>query len=132
MNLDPVPPVALVVDDEPVARLMVKRALEKLGCAPVLEAADGISAQEVLRKHPHVALVLTDIMMPRMGGLEACLALRADQRFAALPVFMLTAKAQEADVQRGLAAGANDYIVKPFSPREVVARVASTLARTGH
>ena len=70
MNLDPVPPVALVVDDEPVARLMVKRALEKLGCAPVLEAADGISAQEVLRKHPHVALVLTDIMMPRMGGLE--------------------------------------------------------------
>ncbi|HSV57703.1 MAG TPA: SpoIIE family protein phosphatase [Variovorax sp.] len=70
MNLDPVPPVALVVDDEPVARLMVKLTLEKLGCAPVLEAADGIAAQEVLREHPHVALVLTDIMMPRMGGLE--------------------------------------------------------------
>ena len=70
MNLDPVPPVALVVDDEPVARLMVKLTLEKLGCAPVLEAADGIAAQEVLRQRPDVALVLTDIMMPRMDGLE--------------------------------------------------------------
>ena len=70
MNLDPVPPVALVVDDEPVARLMVKLALQNLGCAPVLEAADGIAAQQVLRERPDVALVLTDIMMPRMDGLE--------------------------------------------------------------
>ncbi|MEJ8857633.1 SpoIIE family protein phosphatase [Variovorax robiniae] len=70
MNLDPASPLALVVDDEPVTRLMVKRALEKFGCAPVLEAADGIAAQAVLREHPDVALVLTDIMMPRMDGLE--------------------------------------------------------------
>lgn len=70
MKLDPVPPVALVVDDEPVARLMVKLALESFGCAPVLEAGDGIAAQEILREHPEVALVLTDIMMPRMDGLE--------------------------------------------------------------
>lgn len=70
MTLAPVPPVALVVDDEPVTRLLVKRTLENLGCAPVLEAADGIAAQQVLREHPDVALVLTDIMMPRMDGLE--------------------------------------------------------------
>jgi len=70
MNLNPVPPVALVVDDEPATRLMAKLTLERLGCAPVLEAADGIAAQEVLREHPDVALVLTDIMMPRMDGLE--------------------------------------------------------------
>ncbi|NML45055.1 SpoIIE family protein phosphatase [Ramlibacter sp. G-1-2-2] len=64
------PAPALVVDDEPVTRLLVKRALESLGCSPVLEAADGIAAQQVLREHPDTALVLTDIMMPRMDGLE--------------------------------------------------------------
>jgi serine phosphatase RsbU (regulator of sigma subunit)/anti-anti-sigma regulatory factor len=70
MSPEPAPSVALVVDDEPVTRLLVKRALEGFGCAPVLEAADGVAAQEVLRQHPEVALVLTDIMMPRMDGLE--------------------------------------------------------------
>jgi len=70
MNPDPVPPLALVVDDEPVTRLLVKHTLESLGCAPVLEAADGIAAQQVLRENPGVALVLTDIVMPRMDGLE--------------------------------------------------------------
>jgi serine phosphatase RsbU (regulator of sigma subunit)/anti-anti-sigma regulatory factor len=66
----PSPSPALVVDDEPVTRLLVKRALEGLGCNPVLEAADGIAAQQVLQEHPEVVLVLTDIMMPRMDGLE--------------------------------------------------------------
>jgi serine phosphatase RsbU (regulator of sigma subunit) len=70
MSPEPAPSLALVVDDEPVTRLLVKRALESLGCAPVLEAADGAAAQEVLRQHPDIALVLTDIMMPRMDGLE--------------------------------------------------------------
>jgi len=70
MNSEPAPSVALVVDDEPATRLLVKRALESLGCAPVLEASDGLAAQDVLRQHPEIALVLTDIMMPRMGGLE--------------------------------------------------------------
>jgi len=70
MNPAPAPPAALVVDDEPVTRLMVKRALMNLGCAPVLEATDGIAAQKILREHPEIALVLTDIMMPRMDGLE--------------------------------------------------------------
>ncbi|HSV82369.1 MAG TPA: SpoIIE family protein phosphatase [Ramlibacter sp.] len=70
MSPTPAPPLALVVDDEPVTRLLVKHTLESLGCSPVLEAGDGIEAQEVLREHPDVALVLTDIMMPRMDGLE--------------------------------------------------------------
>ena len=89
MNLDPVPPVALVVDDEPVARLMVKLSLERLGCTPVLEAADGIDAQQVLREHPEVALVLTDIMMPRMDGNEFLRQLK--QNGAGVPVIVQTA-----------------------------------------
>src|SRR5687768_2433500 len=70
MSSEPVPAPALVVDDEPVTRLLVKRTLEGLGCAPVLEAASGIEAQQLLRAHPDIALVLTDIMMPGMDGLE--------------------------------------------------------------
>jgi serine phosphatase RsbU (regulator of sigma subunit)/anti-anti-sigma regulatory factor len=70
MTPEPVPAPALVVDDEPVTRLLVKHTLEGLGCAPVLEAASGIEAQQVLREHPDIALVLTDIMMPGMDGLE--------------------------------------------------------------
>ncbi|HSW18639.1 MAG TPA: response regulator, partial [Ramlibacter sp.] len=70
MSSETVPAPALVVDDEPVTRLLVKRTLEGLGCVPVLEAASGIEAQQVLREHPDIALVLTDIMMPGMDGLE--------------------------------------------------------------
>jgi serine phosphatase RsbU (regulator of sigma subunit)/anti-anti-sigma regulatory factor len=70
MSSEPVPAPALVVDDEPVTRLLVKRTLEGLGCVPVLEAASGIEAQQMLREHPDIALVLTDIMMPGMDGLE--------------------------------------------------------------
>jgi DNA-binding response OmpR family regulator len=122
-------PTILVVDDDPDICSVLEFRLTSSGY-DVLVENDGEAALAALEQEP-VDLLLMDWMMPRMGGLEACLTLRADERFAALPVFMLTAKAQEADVQRGLAAGANDYIVKPFSPREVVARVASALARTG-
>jgi two-component system phosphate regulon response regulator PhoB len=74
-------------------------------------------------------LVLLDWMMPRLTGLEVCRALRDDPATAQVPVILLTAKAQEADIQRGFAAGADDYIVKPFSPRELVSRVDAVLAR---
>jgi DNA-binding response OmpR family regulator len=119
----------LVVDDDPDICSLLEFRLSSSGHEVTVEH-DGEAALAALEQEP-VDLVLMDWMMPRMGGLEACLALRADKRFASLPVFMLTAKAQESDVQRGLAAGANDYIIKPFSPREVVARVDSTLARSG-
>ena len=67
--------------------------------------------------------------MPRMTGIEVCLALRKDPELADIPVLFLTAKAQEADVQRGFAAGGNDYVIKPFSPRELSTRVDALLAR---
>ena len=78
----------------------------------------------------HADLVLLDWMMPRLTGIEVCLALRAEPDFESTPIILLTARAQENDLQRGFAAGANDYVVKPFSPRELVTRVAATLARS--
>jgi len=117
----------LVVDDDPDICALLEFKLEACGYDVVIEH-DGEAALAALDSEP-VDLVLLDWMMPRMGGLEVCLALRSDERFGQLPVLMLTAKAQEADVQRGLAAGADDYILKPFSPREVAARVAAALSR---
>lgn len=74
-------------------------------------------------------LVLLDWMMPKLTGIEVCRRLRADPRTIGIPVIFLTAKAQEADVQRGFVAGGDDYIVKPFSPRELLSRVEALLAR---
>lgn len=76
-------------------------------------------------------LVLLDIMLPGIDGLEICRMLKSKNRTSKLPIIMLTAKASEADVVVGLELGADDYIVKPFSPRELVARVKSLLRRTG-
>jgi DNA-binding response OmpR family regulator len=118
----------LVVDDDPDICALLEFKLESSGYTVLVEN-DGEAALAALDQEP-VDLVLLDWMMPRMGGLEVCLALRADERFTRLPVLMLTAKAQEADVQRGLAAGADDYILKPFSPREVAARVSTALTRS--
>jgi two-component system phosphate regulon response regulator PhoB len=68
-------------------------------------------------------------MMPRMTGIEVCLEMRKDPDLTDIPVLFLTAKAQESDVQRGFAAGGNDYVVKPFSPRELSTRIDALLAR---
>src|ERR671921_12782 len=75
-------------------------------------------------------LVLLDVMMPGLSGIDVCRALRAEEATAHLPVILLTARAQEGDVQIGFGAGADDYVVKPFSPRELVSRVEAVLART--
>jgi DNA-binding response OmpR family regulator len=75
-------------------------------------------------------LVVLDWMMPRMNGLDACVALRSNPKFSALPIMLLTAKGQESDVERGFTAGVDDYVVKPFSPRELVHRIEALLTRT--
>jgi DNA-binding response OmpR family regulator len=118
----------LVVDDDPDICALLEFKLESAGYTVVVEH-NGEAALAAL-EHDPVDLILLDWMMPRMGGLEVCLALRANERLAQVPVLMLTAKAQEADVERGLEAGADDYILKPFSPREVAARVATALSRS--
>jgi len=92
----------------------------------VLIAKDGVEALELLTEHSDVNLVLMDVMMPRMDGIAATLRIREERN---LPILMLTAKSEETDLVEGLNAGADDYITKPFSPVELLARVRSSLRR---
>ncbi len=117
----------LVVEDEADIRNLGRYNLEQEGFAP-LDAADGEQALSLARKlRPH--LVILDLMLPGMNGLEVCRVLRSDERTAKLPVLMLTARATEVDKVLGLEMGADDYVTKPFSPRELVARVKALLRR---
>jgi DNA-binding response OmpR family regulator len=114
----------LVVDDEPIVREVVVRYLEREGYR-TLEAADGNRARELLEQHsPN--LVVLDLMLPGTDGLALCRWIRSKSQ---LPVIMLTARGEEADRIVGLELGADDYVTKPFSPRELVARVRSVLRR---
>ena len=118
----------LVVDDEKDIRELVGFHLAEDGYA-VREAESGEDALAGLAAE-RPALVILDVMLPGADGLEVCRRLRADPATATIPVIMLTARATEIDRVLGLEIGADDYIVKPFSPRELVARVHAVLRRT--
>src|SRR3954447_18978028 len=115
----------LVVDDEPIVRDVVVRYLEQEGYR-TLQAADGDEARELIKREtPN--LVVLDLMLPGTDGLALCRWIRARSE---LPVIMLTARGDEADRIIGLELGADDYVTKPFSPRELVARVKTVLRRS--
>jgi DNA-binding response OmpR family regulator len=116
----------LVVDDDPTVSDVVRRYLEQDGCQVRL-AADGLAALAAVAEEPP-DLVVLDLMLGGIDGLEVCRRLRRDR--PALPVVMLTALGEEADRVVGLEVGADDYVTKPFSPRELVLRVRSVLRRT--
>jgi DNA-binding response OmpR family regulator len=114
----------LIIEDEPKVARLARDYLEQGGFR-VLVAADGVAGLAMARgEHPE--LVVLDLMLPAMDGLDVCRALR---RESDVPIIMLTARAEEADRLIGLELGADDYITKPFSPRELVARVRALLRR---
>jgi DNA-binding response OmpR family regulator len=115
----------LVVDDEPIVREVVVSYLQREGYR-TLEAADGDRARELVEAESP-SLVVLDVMLPGTDGLELCRWLRARSD---LPVIMLTARGEEADRIVGLELGADDYVTKPFSPRELAARVRTVLRRS--
>lgn len=115
----------LVVDDDPTTREVLQRYLTRAGLG-VLEAADGVTALEVFRSG-QPDLVVLDLMLPGMDGLDVCDRLR---RVSQVPIMMLTALGSESDRVVGLEQGADDYVVKPFSPREVTLRVQKLLERS--
>ncbi|HZB86324.1 MAG TPA: response regulator [Gaiellaceae bacterium] len=120
-------PLVLVADDDPDILTLVRFRLEREGC-DVVGASDGQAALDLaLEREPDVAVL--DVTMPRLDGYEVTRRLRRHDRTRATAVILLTARAQEADVQEGLAAGADDYVTKPFSPQELGRRVQAALAR---
>ena len=115
----------LVVDDESRMRKLVKDFLGREGYQ-VLEAGDGMEAMEVFYDEKDIALIILDVMMPRLNGLSALMKLREKSR---IPVIILSAKTEESDKVSGLTLGADDYIEKPYNPAELIARVKAHLRR---
>ena len=119
-------PLVLVADDDADILALVALRLERAGCEGTT-ASDGEEALCIaLERRPDLAVL--DVMMPKLTGYEVTRALRADERTQAIPVLLLTARVQETDVAEGIAAGANEYVKKPFSPQELALRVQALLA----
>ena len=118
----------LSIEDEPDIRELLKVTLEADGFR-VISAATGEQGLQMARTEKP-SLILLDVMLPKVSGLDICREIRADPEIAAIPILMLTAKATETDKVVGLEVGADDYVIKPFSPRELTARVKALLRRS--
>lgn len=128
MSLSEPKPTILVVDDEPIVAEVVRRYMAREGFRVITAAngADALAAVTAQERSPD--LIVLDIMLPRIDGLELCRKLRRELG-ATMPIILLTARGEEQDRIAGLALGADDYVVKPFSPGELVARVKAQLRR---
>lgn len=118
----------LIVDDEPDVSDLLVYNLQKVGYKTVTARDGSVALQKARDDVP--SLILLDLMLPQMDGTEVCRHLKADSKTAHIPIIMLTAKAEEVDRVVGLELGADDYVTKPFSPREIALRVKSVLRRT--
>ena len=121
------PEKVLLVEDDPVILRLLEVNFDLEGFEVVV-AHDGAEGIEMARSE-RPDLVISDIMMPNVSGLELVAALKGDGDTAAIPIILLSAKAQSADVKAGMAAGADDYVTKPFEPLELVDRVRALIAR---
>jgi DNA-binding response OmpR family regulator len=119
----------LIADDEPNILISLEFLMKREG-HEVLLARDGGEALDLVRRE-RPALVLLDVMMPVMNGFEVCAAVKGDDGLKATKVLMLTAKGRETDIAKGLAMGADAYMTKPFSTRELAERVRALLAPAG-
>jgi two-component system, OmpR family, alkaline phosphatase synthesis response regulator PhoP len=118
----------LLIEDEKNIRELVKYNLEQEEFRVIAEAKGSTGLETALKERP--ALVILDLMLPEMNGLEVCKTLKRNDKTRLIPIIMLTAKGTESDKVAGLELGADDYITKPFSPRELVARIKAVLRRS--
>jgi len=121
------PETILIVDDEPDVSDLLVYNLQKAGYKTVTARDGNVALQKARDEVP--SLIVLDLMLPQMDGTEVCRHLKADSKTAHIPIIMLTAKAEEVDRVVGLELGADDYVTKPFSPREIALRVKSVLRR---
>ena len=119
---------ALVAEDDEQLAYILRFILEREGFE-VHAAPDGRTAKEFIATLPPPAIILLDVMLPHVNGYELLAQLRATSGWQAVPVIMLTARSQEQDIVHGLEAGANDYMVKPFKPEELRARIRRLLKK---
>ena len=115
----------LIADDEPNIVISLEFLMRREGYA-VTVARDGVAALDAIRRE-RPDLVLLDVMMPGMSGFDVCQAVRADESFAAVKIVMLTAKGRDTDTAKGIALGADAYMTKPFSTKDLAARVRELL-----
>ena len=119
----------LIVEDEPSIVTLIKYNLEKEGFKTIV-ALNGEEAIKITDENKEIDLIVLDLMLPKMDGIEVCKTIREKGNF--VPVIMLTAKDAEYDKIHGLEMGADDYLTKPFSPKELIARINAILRRTDH
>lgn len=117
----------LVVDDSSTMRRIIKNTLSRLGYEDILEGEDGVQGWNVLNENSDIGMLITDWNMPEMNGLELVKKVRADARFADLPIIMVTTEGGKTEVITALKAGVNNYIVKPFTPQVLKEKLAAVL-----
>lgn len=128
-TMTPTKPKVLIADDEPNIVISLEYLMKREGYQ-VLVARDGEQALSMIRAE-RPALVLLDVMMPGRSGFEVCQSVRTDEAFADMKIMLLTAKGRDTDVAQGMALGADAYMTKPFSTRELAARVRELLGKDG-
>jgi two-component system chemotaxis response regulator CheY len=114
--------LALVIDDSRAVRIIIGNILREIGME-VIEAADGVEALEQVQRHPEVALMLVDWNMPQMNGYDFLRAVRSQRAYDGVRILMVTSEAQSEQVAKALAAGANEYLMKPFNKDVLVAKL---------
>jgi two-component system alkaline phosphatase synthesis response regulator PhoP len=124
-------PLILVAEDERDIRELIVITLQTHGLTRVIQASNGQEAV-AMAKTQAPAIILMDVRMPKMTGYEACEALKDDPSTSNIPIIFLSAKGQDAEIKRGIELGAAEYILKPFAPEELYARVISILKRIGY
>jgi len=119
----------LVVDDSSTMRRIIVNTLSRLGYKDVVQGADGIEAWDTLQANPDVGIVITDWNMPNMNGLELVKKIRAQDKYKAMPIIMVTTEGGKKEVIIALKAGVNNYIVKPFTPQVLKEKLEGVLGK---